>query len=91
MAEPQETRESATECLGKPLDPTATRALEGLVSDLRNSLLVEANRVSSGEHLTDDDLFQAYRRLSFPNKDSLEFADAQAVISQAFPLLRPAP
>ena len=83
MAEPQEKRESATENLGKPLDPLATEALQGLVSDLRDVLLVEANRVSSDDHITDDDLYQAYKRLSFPNKDSLAFADAQAVISQA--------
>jgi len=83
MAEPQETRESATEKLGKPLDPLATRALQRFVSDLRDALLVEANRVSNHDRVTDDDLHEAYKRLSFPNQDTLAFADAQAVISQA--------
>jgi hypothetical protein len=83
MAEPQEKRESTTENLGKPLDSSATRILQELVADLRDSLLVEANRSSNDDHITDDNLYQAYDRLSFPNKDSLAFADAQAVISQA--------
>lgn len=75
MAEPQETRESAAQNLGRPLDPSATRTLQGLVSDLRDALLVEANRVSSADHITDEDLYLAYKRLSFPNRDSLGFAD----------------
>jgi hypothetical protein len=83
MVEPQERGESETANLGKPLDPSATRALQGLVSDLREALLVEANRLSDDNYITDDDLVRAYKRLSFPNRDSLEFADAQVVISQA--------
>ena len=83
MAKPQEREEPVIENLGKPLDPSATSALRGLVSDLRDALLVEANRVSGDACITDDDLFHAYKRLSFPSKESLDFADAQAVISQA--------
>lgn len=83
MVEPQEKRATTPENLGKPLDPSATRALQTLLADLRDALLVEANRASSDEHITHEDLFQAYKRLSFPSKDSLAFADAQSVISQA--------
>jgi len=83
VVEPQEKRETTPENLGKPLDPSATRALQTLLADLRDALLVEANRASSDEHITHEDLFQAYKRLSFPSKDSLAFADAQSVISQA--------
>jgi hypothetical protein len=61
MAEPREQKYSAAENLGKPLDPSATSALQGLASDLRNALLVEANRDSSANRLTDDDLYRAYK------------------------------
>jgi hypothetical protein len=83
MAEPQERTEPEATAPGKPLDLAATKALREFVSDLREALLVEANRLSSDDHITDDDLLQAYKRLGFPTKDSLEFADAQIVISQA--------
>lgn len=82
MENPQEKIEPADN-LGKPLDTSANRALAGLVSSLRDALVLEAIRLSSDSHVTDVDLYQAYQRLSYPNKDSLAFADAQAVISQA--------
>jgi hypothetical protein len=50
---------------------------------MHDALLIEANRTSSGDRITDDDLNLAYNRLNYPDKRSLEFADAQAVISQA--------
>jgi hypothetical protein len=83
MMEPQEKVEDTSCNLGKPLDPSARKALPQLVSDLREALIVEAGRVSEVEYITADDLLWAYKRLSLPNKDSLQFADAQAVISQA--------
>lgn len=76
MAEPQEKREATTENLGKPLDPSATKALQTLLADLRDALLVEANRASGDDHITDEDLFRAFNRLNYPSKDSLAFADA---------------
>jgi hypothetical protein len=83
MVEQEGKGEAATDNLGKPLDPSATKVLPYLVSNLRQALLVEANRLSSADHVTDEDLEQAYRGLSFPDRESLQFADAQAVISQA--------
>ncbi len=83
MVEPQEPAESATDNLEKPLDPSARTELPGLLSTLRETLLWEANRLSTTEVITDDDLIRAYKKLSYPDKTSLQFADAQAVISQA--------
>jgi hypothetical protein len=68
----------------KRLDPSATTAFQDLVADLRSALLAEAARHSTGDRITDDDLFLAYKRLQYPSKDSIQFADAQAVISHAF-------
>jgi hypothetical protein len=65
------------------LDPTANVAFQELVANLREALLAEAQKISVGGRITDDDLLLAYKRLSFPTKDSVHFADAQAVISQA--------
>jgi hypothetical protein len=65
------------------LDPSATRAFQDLVSGLREALLSEASRIAAGDKISDEDLRVAYHRLNFPTKDSLQFADAQAVISQA--------
>ena len=65
------------------LDPSATEAFQGLVADLREALLAEALRTAVGGRITEDDLLLAYKRLSYPSKDSIQFADAQAVISQA--------
>jgi hypothetical protein len=69
--------------LQKPLDPSAEKAIRQLSSDLTDALLGEASRIAEGASINDDDLYQAYRRLCFPSKDSIQFADAQAVISQA--------
>jgi hypothetical protein len=65
------------------LDPSANEAFQGLVADLRETLLSEAQRTSVGGRITDDDLLLAYKRLSYPTKESLQFSDAQSVISQA--------
>lgn len=65
------------------LDPAATKAFQNLVADLREALLSQASKTCRGDRITDDDLFVAYKRLSFPSKDSVRFADAQTVISQA--------
>jgi hypothetical protein len=65
------------------LDPSANEAFQRLVADLREVLLAEAMRTAVGGRITDEDLLLAYKRLSFPTKDSIQFADAQAVISQA--------
>jgi hypothetical protein len=65
------------------LDPSANEAFQGLVADLREALLSEALRTAVGGRITDEDLLQAYKRLSYPTRDSIQFADAQAVISQA--------
>jgi len=65
------------------LDPSANQAFQELVADLREALLSEAQRTSVGGRITDEDLLSAYKRLSYPTKDSLQFADAQTVISQA--------
>jgi hypothetical protein len=76
MSEPSKNRE-------RLLDPSANQAFQQLVAELREALLAEAHRISVGGRITDDDLMEAYKRLSFPTKDSIQFADAQAVISQA--------
>ena len=71
---------------GKPrksLDPSVSSAVQELVSDLRASLLAEAEKISVGDEVTDDDVLLAYKRLSYPSKESIQFADAQNVISQA--------
>jgi hypothetical protein len=65
------------------LDPSANEAFQGLVADLREALLSEALKTAVGGRITDEDLLLAYKRLSYPTKDSIQFADAQAVISQA--------
>lgn len=83
MVEREAKPEPGTDNLGKPLDPSAAKALPRLVSDLREALLLEANKLSTADHVTEEDLGHAYERLSFPDKDSLQFGDAQAVISQA--------
>lgn len=76
MSEPSKNRETL-------LDPSADDVFQELVAGLRQALLAEAQRIAVGGRITDDDLMLAYKRLSFPTKDSLQFADAQAVISQA--------
>jgi hypothetical protein len=68
---------------GKPLDPAAAKALGEFAADLRTALLAEANSHSAGDRITEDDVERAYKRLMFPERDALRFADAQAVISQA--------
>ena len=65
-------------------DPSAKQAFQQLVETLRAALLSEASKVANGESITEDDIYLAYKRLNFPNKDTLQFADAQAVISQAW-------
>jgi hypothetical protein len=67
----------------RQLDSAAQESFQECVASLRNALLSEAERISVGGRITDDDLMQAHKRLSFPSKDSLQFTDAQAVISQA--------
>ena len=42
---------------------------------MHDALLIEANRTSSGDRITDDDLNLAYNRLNYPDKRSLEFAE----------------
>lgn len=76
MSEPSTNPETS-------LDPSSREAFQGLVADLREALLSEAQRTSIGGRITEDDLLLAYKRLSYPTRDSLQFADAQAVISQA--------
>ena len=67
----------------KLLDPAALRAFQELVGDLREALLREAAKRSTDGHITEEDLVAAYRVLSFPSKEAIQFADAQAIISQA--------
>ncbi|HEV3344482.1 MAG TPA: hypothetical protein VG125_29165 [Pirellulales bacterium] len=69
--------------LEKLLEPSATKAFQDLVSNLRETLLAEASRQSAGNAISEDDLVLAYKTLSYPSKDSIQFADAQRVISQA--------
>lgn len=76
MSEPSKSPE-------RLLDPSANEAFQTLVADLREALLSEAQRTAVGNRITDDDLLLAYKRLNFPTKDSLQFGDAQSVISQA--------
>ena len=83
MTEPQAKEESATDSLGKPLDPAASRSLMQLREDLYKALRAEAQRLSGPHPITDDDVYRAYQQLSFPDRNSLAFADAQAVVSQA--------
>lgn len=67
----------------KSLDPSVNSAIQELVSDLRDSLLAEAEKIAVGERITDDDVLLAYKQLSYPSKESIQFTDAQYVISQA--------
>jgi hypothetical protein len=67
----------------KLLDPEALRAFQDLVGDLREALLNEAAKLAPDGHITDEHLIAAYKVLSYPSRDSLQFADAQAIISQA--------
>ncbi len=76
MSEPSQNPE-------RLLDPSANKAFQQLVADLREILLAEAHRTAVGGRITDEDLYTAYTRLTFPTKDSIQFADAQTVISQA--------
>jgi hypothetical protein len=76
MAQPQEAGDSALVRLEKRLDSSAAQELPKLVNDLKEALLVEANRLSLAEAITDDDLLVARNRLCFPDRDSLQFADA---------------
>lgn len=76
MSEPSKNRETL-------LDPSADETFQELVAALREALLFEAQRTAVGGRITDEGLRNAYKRLSFPTKDSLQFADAQAVVSQA--------
>jgi hypothetical protein len=83
MTEPQTRRESKIDNLEKQLDPSAKAAFQELASVLREALLFEARGVSSSDCITDHDLYFAYKKLSYPDKGALQFADAQTVISQA--------
>jgi hypothetical protein len=65
------------------LDPSANEAFQELVSNLREALLAEAQKTAVRGRVTEEDLLLAYKRLSFPTKDSIQFADAQTVVSQA--------
>ncbi len=76
MSEEAKTRETQ-------LDPSAEETFEDLVANLREALFSEAQRTAVGGRISDDDLVTAYKRLSYPSKDSLQFGDAQSVISQA--------
>lgn len=67
----------------RSLDPSAIQALQTFVADLRETLLSEAAKVSNSGQITEDDLALAHGRLNFPTRESIQFADAQAVISQA--------
>jgi hypothetical protein len=75
MAKPPQTGQTETGELGKPLNPSAAEELPRLVEALRHSLLMVANRYATGEEITDEDLIQAYKRLDYPNRDELQFAD----------------
>lgn len=76
MSEPNKNPEAL-------LDPSATKALQELASELREALLSEAAKFSREGRITDEDLALAYKRLSFPSRDAMAFDNAQAVISQA--------
>lgn len=84
--QPESAEESPVRYLGqegKPLHPSAREALQGCLSDLRDCILIEANKHSDGSSIDEDDVYRAYKRLQYPTKDSLQFADSQAVISLA--------
>jgi hypothetical protein len=83
VTEPQANEESTTENLEERLDPGASKALRQLRTDLYEALLAEARRLSEANAITEDDVYRAYQRLSFPDRNSLAFADAQSVVSQA--------
>jgi len=61
------------------LDPGAARAFQALVGELREMLLAEAAKHAPQDRITEADLVEA----RFPDKDSIQFADAQAIISRA--------
>lgn len=65
------------------LEPSAHEAFQELVGALRDALLSEARSISGGRPISDEDLLQAYKQLSYPSQRSLAIADAQDVISQA--------
>jgi len=83
MAEMQEKAEWTEAALSKPLDPSATIGLQNLISDLRQALLIEASNLSKGDEVSEEDLLRAYKRLEYPDKDSLPSADVQTIISRA--------
>jgi hypothetical protein len=68
---------------GKRRSSAADRALQELVSDFQETLVGKASNLSTGDSVTEHDLYKAYEGLAYPSKESLQFADAQAVISQA--------
>lgn len=69
--------------LEKLLDPSAAAALPQILAELREALLARATWTAKGEKIAEEDLNLAYEQLRFPHEDSLQFSDAQAVISQA--------
>lgn len=75
--------EPSQETPEKLLDRSATEAFQRLSEDLRETLLAEASRSAKAGPITGDDLYLAYQRLQYPNRDIARFADAQSVISQA--------
>ncbi|GAB4142157.1 MAG: hypothetical protein Tsb009_12280 [Planctomycetaceae bacterium] len=74
------TQENAKTSL---LNPETIKTLHEMESNLRDALIAEASRLSSDGTITEENLVAAYKNLSYPDPNSLQFIDAQSVISQA--------
>ena len=76
MSEPSETPE-------RLLESPAKEALDELVDEFREFLLKRAGLRAAGGPISENDVHAAFKQLGLFSKDSLQFSDAQAVISQA--------
>jgi hypothetical protein len=76
MSQPSDSEE-------RLLEPRVTKALQSLMGEFRELVLAEAAKVSPDGRIDEGHLVQAYTRLGFPDREAVQFADAQSVISRA--------
>lgn len=83
MAKPEAREEAPTPTSVGPLDEAAKEAMQWMIADLGDALLHEAKRLAGNQPISEIELKEAHARLRYPTKDSLTFADAQAIICVA--------
>ena len=83
MAKSRKQGEPAPENPEKLLDASCARALPDVLARLRDDLIREAARLSSGNLVTEDELYCAYSKFSRSQAQGNSVAEAQLVVSRA--------